>query len=405
MSHFLYWPEDASFLARRKLREFPEGARVHLVTPRASVRPETPENCANAVAGILTLGAAADCARLEELLRAENSAPEIFLPFSPDMRTLRFRPGLLNPDITPYYPEIAALWRVGFRRFTCSHLAGERTFAIPHLLDELHNRHAGQRCFVVGNGPSLNDIDMTRLRGEIALGSNQCYLGFESWGVRFPYWGVYDEYQIQEYGPDYERNVPADCMQCFPFAYLPFLDFPNACPLNIDWPRDAPRQFSDQPDRVFRGFTVTYMLLQVAAVMGCDPVILIGTDHRYRLTRRYIPSKTLRRARRAITRRLRDGALYAAADAALQAWRKQRRDRAEAKAVFWEAGHAAGPTHFTSTYSDPAKRRFLPPEPEEAERDFACAAAWARERGVRILNATPGSALRAFPMTDFDALF
>ncbi|MCC6143053.1 MAG: hypothetical protein IT368_04515 [Candidatus Hydrogenedentes bacterium] len=326
----------------------------------------------------------------------------IVLPLSFPQVLLQFRHPNAMPDLASAYPLIRKFWQQGVREFEIFGLGGSFTVHVPMILDALADRHKGKRCFVVGNGPSLNQLDMSLLRNDVVLGSNQVYLGYDNWGFSFPYWGVYDDYQIQAYGADYEQRVPQDCTQFFPVPYLPLLHFANGCPINTVFPRSAPRGFSDTPERVFRGFTVTYMLLQIAAIMGCDPIILVGVDHRYNLQRRYIRSKALRMLRRGIVRRLRGGPIYDAALAASQAWKRHQNG---GEASLWEADHAAGPTHFTEAYTDPQTRRFLPPEPEEAERDFTCAARWAAEKGAGILNATPDSALNAFERVDFKSLF
>jgi hypothetical protein len=40
---------------------------------------------------------------------------------------------------------------------------------------ELAGRYAGRRAFVIGNGPSLGALDLTRLAGEITIGANSFY--------------------------------------------------------------------------------------------------------------------------------------------------------------------------------------------------------------------------------------
>lgn len=40
----------------------------------------------------------------------------------------------------------------------------------------LRNRHAGQRHFIVGNGPSVKQIDLCRLRGETVFSVSNGYL-------------------------------------------------------------------------------------------------------------------------------------------------------------------------------------------------------------------------------------
>lgn len=341
---------------------------------------------------------------LPELVRdmvARPGVPRIYIPLSLERVPLQFRTGVQLPEVTPHYTLLRQLWQWGFREVVFVEPGSETILRIPHLLDEFKGRHQGQRCFVVGNGPSLNQIDMSRLKGEITLGSNRCYLGYAQWGFPFTYWGIYDAYQIEEYHSVYEQHVPAETVKFFPAAYLPLLGLEDGCPIDCSWPDPLRRDFSDEPGCVYRGFTVTYMLLQIAAVMGCDPIILIGADHRYELSRRGY-SRLLRSARRGLARHFRGGRLYGTLLAGQRAWRKT---GASGAPPLWSTGDAAHPTHFTASYTDGGRNRFLPPEPEEAELDFACAQAWAIANRREILNATPGTALESFPKVSFESLF
>lgn len=312
---------------------------------------------------------------------------------------LRYRPGAHMPDIRPLYPEIRRLWRLGFREFEVCTLGGAVRLEAPHLLEAMKDRHRGRRCFVVGNGPSLNRLDMGRLRDEITFGSNRCYLGFEQWGTSFTYWAVTDRLQIEEYGAEYEERVPPGLVKFVPFEYLPLLRMDNVCPLDIV--EEGRPRFIDTGAGVGIGYTVTYALLQVAAAMGCDPIILIGCDHRYPLAGPW-HDRAWRRVREEMIRPWRGTFAYEAA----QAWRRRRAGKRSAvDAPCWDAADAARPTHFDSGYTAGGQKRFLLPQLREARRDFRCAAQWAERTGARILNATPDSALDVFPRVDFDSLF
>ncbi len=348
------------------------------------------------------------CLYDEEMLHAETppATSMIVLPMSFEMRPMPYKPGVETPFLPPHYPLLNKLWRLGFREVELYSLAGTRRLAMPLMLDAFHNRHAGSRCFVVGNGPSLNKIAMPLLRDEITLGSNQCYLGYPDWGFHFTYWGIYDQYQIEAYDEEYEQHLSGHTAHFMPCEYAPLLRLPDACPVNQVWCREAAHQFSDAPDRVYRGYTVTYMLLQIAAIMGCNPIILIGADHDYPLNRRYFPSRALRRFRRHVTRKLRDTALYRATNAArLELMRMRAQRGQQANTPLWNAAHATAPTHFTDKYTLSGARKFYPPEPEAAEADFRCARRWAERRHVTILNATPGTKLDVFDKVDFESLF
>jgi len=316
------------------------------------------------------------------------------------------------PDLVPWYPLFRRFWSAGYSRFELFQLAGSKRFSIPHLLDEFADRHRGKRCFVVGNGPSLNDIDMTRLEDEITLGSNRCYLGYEKWGFAFTYWGLTDWLQIEEYAHEYEKNIPKETTKFFPFDYLPFLGFENACPVRITFRNMEIPKFSDRCDCLHLGSTVTYFLIQVAAVMGCDPIILVGTDHRYDLERERGWSDLLDAARGKVRRRLERTLEGTAVHDVIRAYYRVRAENRPSSqpsgpkdSVFWRAQDASKPTHFDAMYASGEEKRFRRPMPKWAERQFALSQRWAEEKGVRILNATPNTALHTFPKVTYEDLF
>src|SRR3546814_9609002 len=43
----------------------------------------------------------------------------------------------------------------------------------------LHDRHRGERCVIVANGPSLDAMDLSFLQRETVIGLNKIFLGFE----------------------------------------------------------------------------------------------------------------------------------------------------------------------------------------------------------------------------------
>jgi len=51
----------------------------------------------------------------------------------------------------------------------------------------LHNRHTGQRCFILGNGPSVKQLDLTMLKGQNVISVSNGYLhqGYASFAPRY----------------------------------------------------------------------------------------------------------------------------------------------------------------------------------------------------------------------------
>lgn len=144
-------------------------------------------------------------------------------------------------------------------------------------LSALKDIHKGERCFIIGNGPSLKQTDMSKLKGEYTLGTNRIYLAFPELGFTTRYYLSVNDLVIEQCAEDIQ-NLPV--------------------PRFIGWrahrwikPQDnlyfihttySGEKFAkDIRGRVWEGGTVTYTALQVAFYMGFKQVVLVGVDHNY----------------------------------------------------------------------------------------------------------------------------
>ena len=141
-----------------------------------------------------------------------------------------------------------------------------------------HNKHAGQRAFVIGNGPSLLKTDPRRLmaRNEITFAANNIFLLED---FRPTYYSAIDRVLTQE------RAAEINALPWTKFfPHLVSVWITNGIFLNAhhsDWPE----RFSDDISQCLEiDFTVTFSMLQIALYMGCNPVYLIGVDHTYAVT-------------------------------------------------------------------------------------------------------------------------
>jgi hypothetical protein len=138
--------------------------------------------------------------------------------------------------------------------------------------------HRGRRCFILGNGPSLRQTDLSRLRGEITFGANRIYLMFETLGFPTTYYAAVNTLVIEQCAEEIRRlNMP----KFVTWRGRKWLrGDPQALFVDTDYTGRA--EFAGDPTgRVFEGSTVTFLALQLAYYMGCDPVILIGVDHSF----------------------------------------------------------------------------------------------------------------------------
>lgn len=149
----------------------------------------------------------------------------------------------------------------------------------PHSLGMagFQNRHRGERCVIIGNGPSLKRMDLGFLKNEVTFGLNKIFLGFETWDFRPTYYVSVNPLVLRQNVPEI---LAVDCPK--------FLSRPNA--LGFFPPRDDIFYletfwtwiFSKDASRgIFEGYTVTYVALQLAYFMGFERVYLIGVDHSF----------------------------------------------------------------------------------------------------------------------------
>ncbi len=80
-------------------------------------------------------------------------------------------------------------------------------------LEALHNRHKGERCFIIGNGPSLRHTDMSKLRGEYTLGMNRIYLMFPELGFQTTYYLSVNDLVIEQCAAEIQAlQIAALCL-------------------------------------------------------------------------------------------------------------------------------------------------------------------------------------------------
>jgi uncharacterized Rossmann fold enzyme len=226
------------------------------------------------------------------------------------------------------------------------------------------NKHKGERCFIVGNAPSLTASDLDLLKNEITFASNQCYLMFDKSDWRPTYYAVADPLLLKRLYSEIKQNIKSPIFYaCNSVLEMPEFDLEEAyyywLNYDIDWNPNITAQpnFSENPALSYWGASVTYDILQLAVYMGFKEIYFLGIDFSYAV---------------AVNKR---GELQFDSNQALD--------------------------HFTDKY---IKSTFL------AETDTIIAAYKkgknvCEEKGITIRNATRGGKLNVFERVDFDELF
>lgn len=157
-------------------------------------------------------------------------------------------------------------------------------------LNEFNNKHAGERIFLIANGPSLSKMDLTRLKDKITFGMNRIYLLEEKMGFLPNYYSCVNELVLDQFADE------IDSLNAI--KYLNFnkksLFSKNKLNLFVKTKFALKDKFSFDPfNGLYSGGTVTYVALQLIYILGFSEVIIIGLDHNFK--DKGIPNKTERR--------------------------------------------------------------------------------------------------------------
>lgn len=149
-------------------------------------------------------------------------------------------------------------------------------------LAALKNIHKGERCFIIGNGPSLKNTDVSKLKNEYTFGMNRIYLTFPEWGFPTSYLASVNSLVIEQCYQDFqELEIPKFFSWRSRNLLYPAGGNPDAHTHFLHTTYSGPKFAQDAAKRLWEGATVTYVCLQIAFHMGFEKAILIGVDHSF----------------------------------------------------------------------------------------------------------------------------
>ncbi|HZU87532.1 MAG TPA: 6-hydroxymethylpterin diphosphokinase MptE-like protein [Anaerolineaceae bacterium] len=222
-------------------------------------------------------------------------------------------------------------------------------------LATLKDSRKGERCFILGNGPSLRQTDLSRLKNEATLGMNRIYMAFPEMGFQTSYFLSVNDLVVEQCAADIQAlNMPRFVswrarrwlkpQEDLYFLYTTYT---------------GPRFAQDIRGRLWESATVTYVALQVAFFLGFQQVILIGVDHNFVTQGK--PNTTV-------------------------------------------ISQGDDPNHFNPGYFGKGFRWQLP-DLDTSERGYLMARQAYEKAGREVVDATIGGKLRIFRRVEYDSLF
>lgn len=245
--------------------------------------------------------------------------------------------------------------------------------------------HEGERCFIMGNGPSLNRMDLSRLEGEIVFACNGAFLLFDRVSWRPRYYVCVDSRVLPDRAAEIDKMLQENpgVQGFFPAALQEHTDEkPRRATRMILPPGHNRNFFTERPnstenlphsmfshdidDYVVQPYTVAISMLQIAAYMGFKEIYLIGCDTDYAVI------DTVKR----------EGT--------------KGEDR-----VGLISSKDDDPNHFDRRYFG-RNRKWHDPRPEMMIRHYGYAKEALDAIGVNVCNATVGGKLEVFPRRRFE---
>lgn len=156
--------------------------------------------------------------------------------------------------------------------------------AVNGHIRQYRNRHKGDRCFILGSGPSLDRADLVPLKNEITFGTNLLYRNFKKMGFATTYYTIEDYFLIKNYAEEIAAMTgPVKFIPAYRSGLLPYSHgtiYANVIPDNELYP-DFPFFSVDASARIWSAANSVYLCLQLASYMGFTEICLLGVDHFY----------------------------------------------------------------------------------------------------------------------------
>ncbi|AYL97106.1 6-hydroxymethylpterin diphosphokinase MptE-like protein [Mucilaginibacter celer] len=229
----------------------------------------------------------------------------------------------------------------------------------------LKDKYKGKRVFIIGNGPSLNQMPLYLLEGEYTMAFNRFNLMFERLNWLPQFYMVTDDLVVK----DMHEQINKDILPLVDYAF-----FPDIHPSNVEFDKyidhkenvywlntDRPEFRADLPNCGINK-TVVNGAIQVAAFLGFTDIYLIGVDMTF-------------------------------ADQKVKKINSRN----------WEADEH-DPNHFDPRYFGKGLKYHNPTVHEMLEK-FDQGREFFESRNVHIYNAGHGGKLEAFPRKNFESLF
>ena len=237
---------------------------------------------------------------------------------------------------------------------------------VDNFQKDVENKYDLEKCVIVGNGPSLNNNDLSLLKNTLTMGVNSIFLMTEKNGFKPDIYVVEDKLVFED---NYQEILDYDVKyKILPKQYKTYINPKYRkniifLPFNTSFGLDKTPRFSNNIKiNLFTGGSVTYVNMQIAAFLGFKNIYLIGVDFNY------IEPKSV----------IKNG----------DVWTSTTDDT----------------NHFDERYFGKGKR-WHDPKLSEVKLNYELALKISENNNFNFFNATSGGNLEVFERVDYESLF
>ena len=159
------------------------------------------------------------------------------------------------------------------------------------MIQQAKDRHHGDRCFIIGNGPSLRIEDLEMLRNEYTFAANTIFMCFGQTDWRPTYYCFMDDGGYKKLSNNYEivcgaypkkeayissTIVPPKLTGKERFCHINYGNHTSNRMLTRNMKR-----CDDISVSIYEMYTVTNMSIEIAIYMGFKEIYLLGVDCNY----------------------------------------------------------------------------------------------------------------------------
>lgn len=165
--------------------------------------------------------------------------------------------------------------------FSCLLFFKNHLFLRPKI-ENFTNQHSGGTIFVLGNGPSLSQVNFDALMNEVTMASNKIFLCFENTAWRPTYYSVEDDLVFRQ---NLKKIKSVKSKKLFPDITILFSGIIKGVTyFNYKQKHHYPREpiFGDSLyTGIYWGSSIVYTQIQLAVAMGAKKIILLGVDFNF----------------------------------------------------------------------------------------------------------------------------